>query len=106
MLRVQSENDGLLAREKASSTEASTLQTAVAEIRQERDRMREGVDALTAEVQELKDRLVVAEEERDAARDKEEDYFRELEERDEQISRIQEGCVRLGMLSVLRCTLW
>lgn len=94
MLRLQSENDGLLAREKSVSSEGVSLQNALAELRQERDRMRESVDALTSEVQELKDRLVVAEEERDAAREKEEDYFRELEEKDEQISRIQEGYVR------------
>ena len=45
------------------------------------------------EAAELRDRVVVAEEERDAARDKEEEYFREVNDRDEQINRMEEGCV-------------
>lgn len=65
----------------------------MSEAKQDRDSQRDALAAALAEVQEMKERLIVAEEERDAARDKEEEYFRELEEREEQISRIQEGCV-------------
>lgn len=95
-LRLLADTDGMQARERALQSELSAVQVALCDVRADRDAQMYAADQARAETQDMRERLVVAEEERDAARDKEEEYFREIEDREEQISRIQEGYVDIS----------